>query len=335
MNLTSIGDLSRNLLQRTRSTAIKQDLQRLTQELSTGQVTDVNNRLGGDFAYLTDIDRNLARLRGFHVTATEAGLFTDAAQNSLDRLQSVTSELGNDLLSTVPTHVTTLREHNASRAMGDLDIALSMLNGHVAGRSIFGGIQTDISPLRDAETLLTNLHAEIAGLTDPNDIRLAAQTWFDDPAGFNAVMYQGSNTDLADISVSPDHTVSMTLKANDQDFRDILRNIALTALSTDPTLALSGDTQNNLMQRAGEELLNGQDQLASLRADIGVAQARIEEATVRISVERTSFEHARNVLLEADPFETASRIEEAQFQLESLYAVTVRNSQLSLLNFLK
>jgi flagellar hook-associated protein 3 FlgL len=43
---------------------------------------------------------------------------------------------------------------------------------------------------------------------------------------------------------------------------------------------------------------------------------------------------AKTGLLEIDPFEAATKLEEVQFQLQSLYSVTVRMSQLSLVKFL-
>ena len=59
-----------------------------------------------------------------------------------------------------------------------------------------------------------------------------------------------------------------------------------------------------------------------------------EEASTRLSAERTSYEIARTGLLEADPYETASRLEDVQFQLEALYAVTARMARLSLTSYL-
>ena len=81
--------------------------------------------------------------------------------------------------------------------------------------------------------------------------------------------------------------------------------------------------------------MTSQDRLSALRADVGFAEARIEEAQTRNSAARVGLETARNQLLVADPYETAIRLEEAQFQLESLYSVTARTARLSLLNFLE
>ncbi|WP_171097850.1 transglycosylase SLT domain-containing protein [Ruegeria sp. HKCCD7255] len=69
-------------------------------------------------------------------------------------------------------------------------------------------------------------------------------------------------------------------------------------------------------------------------AQLGAAEARIEQAATRNAAAMTSIEFARNQLIAADPYETATQLQTVQFQLESHYSVTVRNAGLSLVNFL-
>ena len=70
------------------------------------------------------------------------------------------------------------------------------------------------------------------------------------------------------------------------------------------------------------------------RGDDVARIARLDRIATRNAAEVTSLTMAKNTLLEADPFEAATKLEEAQFQLQSLYTVTVRSSELSLVNFL-
>jgi flagellar hook-associated protein 3 FlgL len=85
---------------------------------------------------------------------------------------------------------------------------------------------------------------------------------------------------------------------------------------------------------SANELLQGQSGAVTLQSRVGFAQARIDTIATRNAAEVTSLQMARNALLEVDPFEAATKLEEAQFQLQSLYSVTVRMSQLSLVNYL-
>lgn len=334
MTISSIGDLSQMLFRSTRATAIRDQIEDLTYELSSGQVRDPNSRLRGDFAYLSDIESNLKILEGHSIAAAEAGLFFDAAQQRLDRVQQVAEDLASGLLSSVPTGFAPIRDQLTREAGEKLEAMIEALNGSVSGLSIFAGTDSDQVPLATATDLLSDLAIVIGGAANAADARLAAQTWFDDPFGFELSMYGGSTTGVKSVEVSPGESVTMELRAYDPVFRDLLMNTALATLAGEAALGFSDTMQNELMLSSAEGLAGAQDDLSAVRGDVGFAQSRIEQAQVRMASTRVSLETSRTALLEADPFETAIRLEDAQFRLESLYQVTVRTSQLSLVNFL-
>ena len=335
MNMTSIGDMAHSLMLRTHSTALKSTMLTLTDELATGQTSDVASRLGGDYSYLSDIDQNLSRLGGYAIAATEASLFAKATQLGLEQMQGVATTLGADLLTISPTTIEVARLHTGQQARAGLDTILSALNGSVGGQSLFAGTATDTSPMASSETLIGALKSEVSGMALTSQILQAIDDWFADSGGFKVTMYSGSDQPLAPIRVGVTEQVTLSLRADHPELRSVLRNAAVAALATDPDLGLDVDAQNALLHIAGEGLLNNDQGVTALRASIGHAEARIEEASSRAGAARTGLEYAKNELLEADPFETASRLEEVQFQLESLYAVTVRTSRLTLLSFLK
>ena len=72
-----------------------------------------------------------------------------------------------------------------------------------------------------------------------------------------------------------------------------------------------------------------------VRAEIGSAQAHIENASARNAAEKTALEISRNELVAVDPYETATRLEAVRNQLDTLYALTVRMSRLSLAEYMK
>jgi flagellar hook-associated protein 3 FlgL len=261
-------------------------------------------------------------------------LFSSASQQNLERMQEITSTVGQDLLAINPTSIQAARFQTTTQARHGLDTILSALNGSVGGRSLFAGTATDSSPMGSTDTMVTALKAEVAGMTVGSDILTAIDDWFADGGGFKATMYTGSDDPLSPIKVGANEQVSLTLRADDATFRSVMRNTMVAILATDSDLALDPDTQNTLLHEAGEGMLNNDHALTGLRADLGYAEQRIEEASARNGAARNGLEIARNELLGADPFETASRLEEVQFQLESLYAVTVRTSRLTLLSFL-
>lgn len=334
MNLTSIGDLANSLMLRRQSTSLKEQISVLTQELSTGKVADINSRTGGDYSHLSDIERNISLLDSYNLATTEAGLFAGAAQQQLGQLQGMVSDFSSTLINVRQAPQPAARELAAYEAMLGIETTITALNGSVAGRRLFSGVATDQAPMNGADVLVNELRAEVSGLTTVSDIRQAVDDWFADPTGFDAAMYEGSDTNLSPMQVSANEQVSMSIKANDQEFRTLLKSLVIPALAMDDTLGFSDTVQIGLMETALESSLDADGQLTALRADLGFAEAKIEEAATRNVAARSSLEIARNDIMGADPFETAVRLEEAQFQLESLYTVTARSARLSLLSYL-
>lgn len=335
MTMTSIGDLATGLVLKNRSVQLKRTIETLTGELSSGRVSNITERVGADYSYLSDIDHNLARLDVFQSSAGEAEALAAAMQVNVGRIHDIASNLESTVIVTGQSNLPSARPHIRQAALSALGDVVSSLNGSLAGRALFAGKSTDASPLSTPDTLMAALNSAVSGLTDPNDIETAVDAWFSDPAGFDSVMYAGSINSLDPLPVGSGQHVDLTLRADDPSFRITLRNIALAAIATDPALTLPDATADQLLATTTQGLIASQDGLAGKQADLGFAQARIEEASARNATARTSLEYARGQLLGADPYETATRLEQAQYHLESLYAVTVRNANLSLLNFLK
>lgn len=334
MNTTSIGDLAQSYALRQRNGSVKQDIARLTQELTTGRTTDLRNVLIGNYAFLTDTERKTDVLNGYSVATSEAAQFTEAMQLALGHF----NEQVQSLSSTLSTAGISLGGNSAAEVVSEARHTfggmIATLNTTSAGRQLFSGKTTNQAPLVDADTILTALRTAISSATTPEEMMTQARAWFDDPAGFATTAYQGSADPMASFALSDRENVTLDVRANDPDFFAALRGAALATLATDPTLALNPADQKALFQLTSNELLQGESGAIKLQSRVGFAQARIDTITSRNAAEVTSLQLARNTLLEADPYETATKLEEAQFQLQSLYSVTVRMSQLSLVNFL-
>ncbi len=334
MNSVSLGDLSQSFLTQKRSVALRDAMAKLTDELSSGKVSDVKDVLAGNHNYLSDLERSMEILQGYSVANSEMSYFTATMQVSLTRVQDFAGQLGLDLILAGGGPVGVIAGSPSENATTQLQGMMNALNSDIAGRSLFAGTATDRPPLASAETLIDALRTVVAGAGGPEDILNAAQNWFADPAGFDTVIYEGSDTALAPFSLSETERVSLDVRANDPAIKDTLLFTSVAALADDPALGLSVSEQSELFEVTGLGLQSNQDGLTDLRSAIGVVEARIEMISVRNEAEETSVEFARNALLLADPFETATELENVQFQLQSLYSVTVRSSQLSLVNFL-
>ena len=335
MSTISLGDLALNFMLQRRGVALRSDMAKLSEELTTGRVSDTREITQGNFSYLNSVERDLRTLEGYRVVGTEAAQMTDGIQLQLERVQEASSELGTNLLSLSYLPSGPQLEQGAIEARAKLETMFASINSEVAGRSLFAGTATDGLALSSVDDLLAGLEAAITGATTAADIRNAAETWFNDPGGFTAAVYVGSADDLSPFSVTSTEDVTVAIRADDIAFRNILLNAGLVALSDSTTLGYSLDLQSELQGDAGEALVANQQEITAVRGRIGSAQERIETLNARNEAERSALEFARNAFLSVDPFESATRLEEVQFRLESLYTITARMSDLSLVNFLR
>lgn len=335
INATSFGDLAQSFSLQRRGAALKTEMARLNEELTSGQVSDVKSVLAGNTSYLAGIENDLRVLDGYRVAGAEAGQFADAMQLALDRIQTASSNYSQDLLVTAQNASGQVLDQFAEDARSELETIVSALNTTVGGRTVFAGTATNQNPLADVDTILTGLQTALTGATSVDDVMAMTDVWFADPAGFAATAYQGSDTSLAPFRLGEGETVALSTTANDAALREVIKVVALAGMADDGSLSLSSDQKRELLSRAATDLLSAQTDLTAIRASVGASQERISQIESRNSAERTSLEFAKGALLGADPYETATKLEEVQFQLQALYTVTARMSDLSLVNFIR
>ena len=335
MNATSFGDLAQSFSLQRRGADLKTEMERLNQELVTGQVADVKAVLAGNTSYLSGIENDLRTLAGYRTAADEAAYFTEAMQLALDRVQTTSTNLSQDVLTTSKNGPEPVLDQLSRNAKTELETIISALNTFVGGRAVFGGTATGQNPVADADTIMTELRTAVAGATTVDDILTAVDTWFASPTGYAAVGYTGSTTPLSPMRIGDGETVAVQTTAANADLREVIKNVASTALVADGALGLSTEQKRDMLGRTGVSLLASQDGLTAVRAEVGASQERIDRIATRHSAQNTSLEYAKGALLGADPYETATKLEEVQFQLQSLYTITARMSDLSLVNFVR
>lgn len=335
MNAYGLGDLAQTFMLQRRGAAIKADLSRLTQELASGQVSDVKSALAGNVSYLTEIEGDLRTLSAYKVASAEAAQYAASTQSALNRLDTGAGNLSSALLGVSSSAVGPVLDQLSVEATDEFNSMVSALNTTVAGRSLFGGAATDRAALNPADSILTDLRTAVAGALSPADISAAVDMWFDDPAGFRASAYTGSDTSLAPFQVSEDETVSIELRADDAVFRDLLKSTALAAIAADATFGLPSGSQREVLAMAGLDLFEAKARLTATQGTLGAAEARIDAIATRNAARDVSLEFAKGALLQADPYDTATQLEAVQFQLQSLYTITSRMSDLSLVNFIR
>lgn len=331
MALTSIGDLAQSLMLRRSMASTKTEIHRLTQESTTGVVSDPARHLSGDLGALSALRADLRRTEGFQTARATVQLHVDGQQTVLQRLNTRATELSASLVSAGDTGQSMTLTTMALNARAALSEAVSALNTQVAGRSLFSGKTTDRPALPSAEALLASLGAITGGLSSAADIEAAVDGWFSSTAGFASAY--GGDDPIGRVAIARGQEADLNLTAEAPAIRDTLRGFALAALAQDA--GLPGAERSALVSAAGQTLLNSSAARADLAAELAVTQNQIAEAEAQNSSATTALEIAQVDLIGVDDYDAATRLSAAQTRLETIYAITARMSALSLVNYLK
>lgn len=337
MALTGLGDRAQLFAAQRHNVTIRERLATLNQEMSTGVAADLTAHLGGDTAPLADIDRRLALTDGYARAAREAGDRLGAMQVALGNADALRSSLAATLVTTTGLGSGLGADAVASagsNARGAFDDLVGSLNARFGEGALFAGTAVEPQALAGADAMMASIRAAVAGLATAADVVTALDTWFNDPAGGFATMgYQGNAT-LATRGIDQGSAVTLGATASDPGLKGLLKAAAAAALASDPALGLPVGEGVALLERSRDALHGLASPLTRVRADLGLAEARVEEAVARHAARKTAFGIMRTEMVAADPFETASALEAVQSQLETHYTLTNRLQGLSLVNYL-
>ncbi|MGL6212153.1 MAG: flagellin, partial [Paracoccaceae bacterium] len=190
MPMMSVGDMAQPFIQTRQGTAMKAEIQRLSNELVTGLADDPARHLAGDFGPLTGIDASLSRLAAYKSVTAEAGMFTEIMQSALGRVDELASDLGGALLSAATTTTPARISALGIEAVQKFETAISALNTRLGDRSLFSGVATAATPLPDGKALLDTLEGVVSGAASAEEVDTALTDWFAAVNGFEAT-YQG------------------------------------------------------------------------------------------------------------------------------------------------
>jgi flagellar hook-associated protein 3 FlgL len=255
-------------------------------------------------------------------------------QTAIGTVDNLAGKLSNSLISASTGGNALLIDAAGKDAEQNLQTALSLLNTRFGDRSLFAGQATNGAATVDFDTLLSALTVAVGGAVSAQDVETAVTNWFASPAGYDAVAYQGGDA-LAALAIAPGEDAKIDVTAKDPALRDTIKDLAMAALLNRGILAGQSAGRQDLARRAGLNLLENKTDLTNVAARLGVLEAQIDTAATRNSNEASALQIARSGITEADPYETATRLDETEAQLERIYALTARLSRLSLLDYLK
>jgi flagellar hook-associated protein 3 FlgL len=336
----SSGDAAQFHRFRQDGALLRQEMQRLTAELSTGRHADTGRALGGDFRAVADLSHRIQLHSVFARTIAEAGIDAQGRQAALERVEAELDGLAPHLLGMATGGSLQDMTLSLADAPDRFAQAVAALNTRVADKALFAGDAPDRAALVSAETMLEALRPLARAAPDAAAMIATVEAWFLDPGdGFDTLAWQGGAGPAAPAILGEGQQEQAGITARDPALREVLAGLALAALAAEeagPGPAPIAETERRALVRAGAMRLDrGEDALIRLRSDLGASQARIEAARVAAEAARSSAEIDLAHLTGADPYRTATDLQSVQTRLEQLYILTARLSRLTLSEYLR
>ncbi|AVW92580.1 flagellin [Celeribacter baekdonensis] len=178
MTAISYGDMGASLRNMRLITQVKQDLDKYSYEVSSGQKQDLAAAVSGDFTPLASIERSLRTLESYDVAIQEANLFATSMQTTFGAISSHVADLSSTLLTSSTNGDATSISVAAQDARTRFDAVISGLNTRIGDRSLFSGTATSKTALIPAEDMLTELQTAVAGATTAADVETIVDDWF-------------------------------------------------------------------------------------------------------------------------------------------------------------
>lgn len=330
------SDLASAMGLRSHNARIKSALGDTGKELATGQKHDLTKATNGDLGRLFSIERTLANLStdedALKVASAKSGLM----QLSLDHIGERLESYGTELLSAVERG----DQHAMSVMSGDakhrLEAAVTALNTRYGRHSVFAGAAVDQPALAPAEDILADITAIVSGAATAGAALADIDTYFFSPGGgFETNIYLGAPQDGPSFRDENGANVDYAVRADADGIRESLRAFAIAAAVAETPALIGTPDQVTLLREAANSSISATGSIVEIREVLGFAEGAIANATARNTAKMGVFELERASIMAADPYDTATMFEALKGQLETVYTITAKLSNLSLTNYLR
>ena len=322
------------MLQR-QAIATRNRLDVAAKELTTNLKANRFEASAGNLTRLFALERSLDRNAVFSQTISLTELRLEIAQESFGQMLTPATDLAVDLTSAASLGDYGAAMQHASSARAAFADAVGLLNTQVAGQSLFAGTETDSAALIDAETILGQLSAAVAGATTAADAMAAVDAYFAPGGGFFTTAYVGATDDLTPVDIGEGQRLDYGMRADQDELVAVLRGLGIAAVVAGGAFAGNQAERMELMGEAGSQLLAAKEGILDLRSGVGSLQEAVEQAKAERVSERETLDLARAKIVATDPLEAASAYQTLQVQLEQIYTVTSRLANLRFANFMR
>ncbi len=330
------SDLASAMKLSEQSTRTKATLEVVSSELSSGMKSNLVEATAGDLGKLFAIDRTISRLSSEVDAIQLAGGKTALAQTALGNIYENLVDFGPQLLSAVERGDMQSSKLIASDARHALGAVVTSLNVRYGRHSIFAGAALDQRAVAPTEVIISDISAIVAGAADSTAALAAIDDYFFSPAGgFETNVFLGATQNGPPFRGESGEIIEYAQRADSFGIRNAIRALTIAVIASDAPNFLDTSDQVDLLREAGNSAIVATGDVTNLRETLGFAEGRIESAEARNRSMSGVFELERSSMISTDPYETATKFEALQIQLQTIYTITARLSNLSLTNYLR
>jgi len=194
----------------------------------------------------------------------------------------------------------------------------------------------DLNAISPTEVIINDISAIVAGAVDSTAALTDIDNYFFSPAGgFETNVFLGGAQDGPPLRGENGETIEYAQRADSLGIRNAIRALTTAAVASDAPNFLDTSNQVDLLREAGNSAIAATGDITSIRETLGFAEGRIENAEARNRSMSGVFEQERSSIISTDPYETATKFEALQIQLQTIYTITARLSSFSLTNYLR
>ena len=327
----ALGDTTRTLTLAKAMARAKTDIARQSQDLATGQISDPSRQLRAGASALAHLDHRIAQAQATQTAAQQALTRLTSQDAALQAIHDTVQGVAETLLRPELFATDDRLDPTAAQVEQAFGAVVGFLNTQASGRSLFAGMATDGPALAGGSAMLDQLAALVPPGGDKATLDGIVAAWFAPAGGFDTSGFLGGAPDPG-VQLDATFRLPPAPTASDQPMRDMLATLAKGALLA--RIDAPAQTKRAVLAEIG---LMAQRDAAGLRGIVeqtGLSLARLDELTVRQQAVATAAQVARNDLAAADPYQTATALQDSIARLEQVLAVTARLSRLSLGHFL-
>lgn len=329
--------------------ATQAQLARKQTEVASGKISDVGIQIGHRASELVALRHTLAASSAQQGANAITASRLESSQGALTNIGRIAHGFLGAVLAARGSAVAS--DQLGSQARTAMSALADRLNTNTGGEFLFAGINTGEAPVVSyfaaagnaaRNSILQAFQAKFGVLpTDPDVVDITPEdmsnfisnelaSQFADAAWSANWSTAASQTPTA--MIGPFEQQEVGASANEPPFRQLAQAIAMV-VDLGGT-ALKDATRAVVLQKATELAGGAQAGISSVASRLGLTQQRIEQANEQLSLKVDIVTRQLSALESADPYTTATDLNELMRRLEASYATTARIQNLSLLAYL-